>query len=202
MSRAVIILAVLVSSALAVEPAWHDNAPAFIWNASASAPIGLYRLAPAVPIGVGDLVIATPPTALATFLAERGYLPRGVPLIKRVLALAGATVCRIGATVAIDGHAYGTALERDSHGRPLPVWQGCRTLGQGEVFLMNSDVADSLDGRYFGPLPLTAITARALPVVTDDDGDGHFHWRTGDPGGASRPSSQPPAKELSHGTDR
>lgn len=202
MSRAVIVLAMLVSSTLLAEPTWHDNAPAFLWNASASAPIGLYRLAPASPVEVGDLVVVTPPAALADFLNGRGYLPRGVPLIKRVLALAGATVCRTGLTVTVGGHVSGTALERDSRGRPLPIWQGCRTLVDGDVFLMNSDVADSFDGRYFGPLSVTTVTPRALAVFTDDDGDGHFHWHIGDPADVPRPLLQPPAQELSHGTDR
>lgn len=35
-------------------------APRLVWNASASAPIGLYDLAPPHPLTVGDLVAALP----------------------------------------------------------------------------------------------------------------------------------------------
>jgi type IV secretory pathway protease TraF len=42
---------------------------------------------------------------------------------------------------------------------------------------MNPSVPDSLDGRYFGPLPTTAIVARAVPLWTDEAGDGRFVWR-------------------------
>lgn len=181
MSRTAIALTMLVACTLIAEPWWREGGPAFIWNASASVPIGLYRLAPAGHIAVPDLVVVAPPEPLASFLAERGYLPRGVPLIKRVLAVAGDTVCRHGATVTAFDHAYGEARERDSLGRLLPSWQGCRTLAEGEVFLMNWDTADSFDGRYFGPLPVAAIVARALPVWTDAEGDGRFHWHVGDP---------------------
>lgn len=184
MSRAAIIATMFAAGALVAEPAWRDGGPAFIWNASASVPIGLYRLAPAGRIAVADLVVVAPPEPLATFLAERGYLPRGVPMLKRVLALAGDTVCRRGATIVAYDHAYGIARERDSRGRPLPVWQGCRTLADGEVFLMNWDAPDSLDGRYFGPLPCTTIVARALPVWTDAERDGRFHWHATDPADA------------------
>ncbi|RUV53924.1 S26 family signal peptidase, partial [Mesorhizobium sp. M5C.F.Ca.IN.020.14.1.1] len=59
-------------------------------------------------------------------------------------------------------------------------WQGCRTLAEDEVFLMNWDAADSLDSRYFGPLPASSITARAIPIWTDADGDSHFHWHVDD----------------------
>jgi conjugative transfer signal peptidase TraF len=181
MSRTAITLTMLASCALVAEPAWRDSGPAFVWNASPSAPIGLYRLAPVSHIEGPDLVVVAPPEPLASFLAERGYLPRGVPLIKRVLAVAGDHVCRHGPTIIAFDHPYGAARERDSLGRPLPSWQGCRTLAEGEVFLMNWDAADSFDGRYFGPLPVTAIVARALPVWTDAEGDGRFHWHVGDP---------------------
>jgi len=42
---------------------------------------------------------------------------------------------------------------------------------------MNPDAADSLDGRYFGPLADTTVIGRATPVWTDEDGDDRFVWR-------------------------
>ena len=42
---------------------------------------------------------------------------------------------------------------------------------------MNWQVPDSLDGRYFGPLPATTVIGRAIPLYTDEDGDGRFIWR-------------------------
>ena len=129
----------------------------------------------------GVQLILLPPDDLATFLAERGYLPRGVPLIKRVLALPGTEICRHGATVVAYDHAYGEAQPRDHSGRDLPQWQGCRVIAEGEVFLMNWDAPDSLDGRYFGPLPRSAVTARVTPIFIDEYGDGRFCWRFTDP---------------------
>ena len=62
-------------------------------------------------------------------------------------------------------------------GRDLPVWQGCRVIGDGEIFLMNWEVGDSLDGRYFGPIPASSVIGRALPLWTDEEGDGRYEWR-------------------------
>lgn len=180
MSHRAIVVTMLASAALVAAPALFDYAPAFIWNASASVPIGLYRLASAERPAIGDYVVVSPPEPLAVFLAERRYLPLGVPLIKRVLGLAGATICRRGATIIAYDHAYGEARGRDRLGRPLPVWQGCRRLAESEIFLMNWDAPDSLDGRYFGSLPVSSIVARALPLWTDADGDGRFQWHLGD----------------------
>jgi conjugative transfer signal peptidase TraF len=184
MSRRATILTMLTAAALVAAPAWFGYAPAFIWNASASVPIGLYRLAPAERLNIGDYVVVAPPAPLAAFLAERGYLPLGVSLIKRVLALPGAKVCRQGLTIFAYEHAYGAAREHDRLGRPLPDWQGCRALADDEIFLMNWDAPDSLDGRYFGPLPTSSIVARALPLWTDPEADGRFQWQIGDPADA------------------
>jgi len=138
--------------------------PVYVWNASASVPLGLYSLEPSNTRYVGELVAVVPPEPLATFLAEGSYLPRGIPMLKHVLALPGQTVCRQGATVFVDGIAMGSARERDGRGRPLPIWNGCRVIGGGELFLMNWQSADSLDGRYFGLIPSSAIVAHAHPI--------------------------------------
>jgi conjugative transfer signal peptidase TraF len=148
-----------------------------IWNASASAPIGFYTIAPADRLEVPELVAVDPPGLLATFLAARGYVPVGVPLMKRVRAVAGQTVCRTGLAITVDGVEAGAALERDRAGRDLPGWQSCKRVPNGAVFLMNSDVRDSLDGRYFGLTPTNQIIGRAFPLWTDEDGDGRFVWR-------------------------
>jgi conjugative transfer signal peptidase TraF len=140
--------------------------PRFVWNASESVPIGLYSVEPVGQLAVTNLVVVVPPQSLAAFLAERGYLPLGVPLIKRVLALPGQSVCRNERTITVDGIEMGTALAHDRRGRALPVWKGCRAIAQGEIFLMNWDEPASLDGRYFGPIPVSAIVGRANPLWT------------------------------------
>jgi len=148
-----------------------------IWNATASAPVGFYTVEPADRIEVPELVAVMPPEPLARFMVERGYVGRGVPLLKRVLGLPGQRVCRNGRTITVDGIEMGDALERDRMGRDLPVWQGCRVIGDSELFLMNWDVRDSLDGRYFGPIPASSVIGRALPLWTDEEGDGRYEWR-------------------------
>jgi conjugative transfer signal peptidase TraF len=144
-------------------------APKLLWNASASVPIGLYVVRRASPLRIGELVVVTPPEPLAQFFAARRYLPLGVPLVKHVLALPGQTVCRTRRAIVVDGITVGEALERDRLGRALPDWQGCRALTPGEVFVMNTVPPDSLDGRYFGPLPLTTIIGRADPIWTREE---------------------------------
>jgi type IV secretory pathway protease TraF len=97
--------------------------------------------------------------------------------LKRVAAVPGQRVCRTGLAITVDGVPMGDALDRDRRGRPLPVWQGCRSVATGDLFLMNPDVRDSLDGRYFGPIPARGVIGRAIPLYTDEAGDGRFIWR-------------------------
>lgn len=161
----------LVAAAAVVLIAVPDpgqNRPMLVWNASASVPIGLYAILPWGSSRVGDLVVVRPPHDLSQWLADAGYLGRDLPLLKHLAARAGAEVCRQAGTIRIGGAAVAIARNHDRLGRPLPVWDGCRTLVAGEVFLLNANEAASLDGRYFGPLGADTILGRAIPLWTRD----------------------------------
>ena len=143
--------------------------PRYIWNASNSVPIGLYRVAPAGKLSVTELVAVQPPDPLAAFLDLNDYLPYGVPMLKRIVALPGQVVCRTGLIITVDNLEMGQARARDHRNRPLPAWQGCRIIGEGDVFVMNWQSEHSLDGRYFGPLPASAVIGRVVPVWTHEE---------------------------------
>lgn len=154
----------------------HPPAPRWLWNASGSAPVGLYRIEPTAQLRRGDLIAIRPPTAVGAFLDKRKYLPGGLPLLKRVAALPGARVCRSGVFVTVDGVGVARALPRDRAGRPLPIWHGCRVVGAGEIFLINAAPL-SLDSRYFGPLSTIGLIGIAHPLATRDSDSGALRWR-------------------------
>ncbi|PXA86243.1 S26 family signal peptidase [Nostoc sp. 3335mG] len=124
-------------------------APRLLWNASASAPIGLYVVEPGIMAQVGDMVVARPPADAAKLAASRGYLPIGVPLVKRAAAGPGDQVCASGTSIMIDGQAVARRRSTDERGRRMPWWSGCRSLREGQYFLLMADVPASFDGRYF-----------------------------------------------------
>ena len=169
MTRAGLFLVMALATMGVGYPALTPMPIKLLWNASASAPIGFYTIDFGRPFEVTDLVAVDAPELLATFLADRGYLPKGVPLLKRILGVSGQTVCRSNLTITVDGVEMGDALERDREGRDLPDWQGCRRIPTGEVFLMNWQSVASFDGRYFGPIPTSAVIGRALPVWTREE---------------------------------
>ncbi|MEZ5831655.1 MAG: S26 family signal peptidase [Dongiaceae bacterium] len=139
--------------------------PRLVWNASASAPIGLYWRPDGAP-SRGDLVLARAPLWARTLAAERRYLPLNVPVIKRVAAVSGDVVCAAGDAIFIDDRFVAQRLAADRMGRPLPTWEGCETLGTGEFFLLMADVRDSFDGRYFGVTERRNIIGRLVPLWT------------------------------------
>jgi type IV secretory pathway protease TraF len=103
-----------VLSTISVKPTTH-----YLWNASESAPVGLYLIQPTGRLFVTELLAVEPPEPLATFLADGRYLPRGIPMLKRVLALPGHSRRRsVPHELAVGGLAgwtilRGTANERD-----------------------------------------------------------------------------------------
>lgn len=179
MNRRYLSATVVVASffgAAFVAVAWLAPAPRLLWNASASAPIGLYSIERDASPRVGDLVAIRPPASLGAYLAARNYLPLGVPLLKRVAALPGARACRSGVFVTVDGRAVARALARDRLGRPLPVWLGCHIVGTHELFLVNA-APDSLDGRYFGPVSAAGLLGTAHPILTRTHPAAPLRWR-------------------------
>ena len=117
-------VAVAVGAALAIcAIAFSNSAPRralLVWNASASAPVGLYRVVRESTVSRGDLVLAIPNHSVAVFAAGRGYLPMGVPLVKRVAAIEGDTVCARGNGIFVNRLRLATRLLADNKGRTLP----------------------------------------------------------------------------------
>lgn len=166
MSRTAILVGMLLATGVILVATITAPRPRVIWNASASLPIGLYAVQRIDRPKIGDLVFARTPDDWTLEFEARGYLPAGVPLLKRVAAASGSTVCRNETRITIDGVFAATAQHHDRYGRPLPVWRDCHRLGADEVFLLIAEHPASLDGRYLGPTPLSSIIGRATPLWT------------------------------------
>lgn len=151
-------LALALGATIALDPS-----PRLVWNPSESAPRGLYSVRPHAPLRRGDFVLAWAPPHARDLAARRGYLPRNVPLIKRVSALEGDRVCAQGSMILVNGKPVAERRATDRAGRPLPAWHGCARLRRGMLLLLMPH-ADSFDGRYFGPSELGSVVGRAEPL--------------------------------------
>lgn len=136
-------------------------APRLVWNASASAPIGLYAVAPGANIDPGDMIVARAPDPWRTMAAQRRYIPANVPLVKRVAAVAGDEICALGAQIYRNGILLAKRRATDAKGRIMPWWSGCIRLRGRQLFLLMSNSPASFDGRYFGVTEGTLVIGKA-----------------------------------------
>ena len=153
------IVAVLMSSLAEV--------PFLIYNASGSAPLGFYYLERRMP-SRGELAVFEPPPGIELLIMAHRILPVSVPLLKEIVAAGGDEICRakepVG-TISINGKVVAEVLEKDAEGRPLPSWEGCMRLVEGEYFLLQPH-PHSFDSRYFGPVLRCDILGVARPLWT------------------------------------
>ena len=140
--------------------------PRLVYNPSESAPPGWYVIHPSSDVQLGDYVIVRLPRDIATFAAQRRYLPLGVPVLKRVVATQGHWVCVVDGRVLIDGLAVARTRSLDGRHHSLTAWSHCRRLLPGELFLLNSESLSSFDSRYFGPVDMSFVRGRATPLKT------------------------------------
>ena len=135
-------------------------------NSSPSMPEGLYVRTWQRP-AVGRIVGVVPPAALLVYWRRA---PRTAPavLLKPVAAAGGDRVCRTGDHIAVNDRVMPAVsiFRTDFHGVPLPVWQDCRRLHAGELFLLAPRVPTSLDSRYAGPVPAASIEGVYRPCWT------------------------------------
>jgi conjugative transfer signal peptidase TraF len=83
-----------------------------------------------------------------------GSCPDGsMPLIKRVVGVAGDLVTATDAGIDINGQPVPNSrpLDLDTKGRALPHLRGSFTLKQGEIWAAGEH-PNSFDSRYFGPV--------------------------------------------------
>ena len=143
-------------------------------NLSGSMPIGLYRVSNRPPVK-GAMVLACLPAGVAVFARSRGYVPNGrcpgatAPIGKVILALAGDSVQVTAEGLLLNGRPVRNTrpLAVDAAGRSLRRFpDGTYVVGQDEVWLYSPYSKRSFDSRYFGPLHVSSIRSRVLPLWT------------------------------------
>lgn len=166
MTRRMLLVCIGVGIAALGAPAVVQMQARVVYNPTDSVARGWYWIGPSDALHVGSVVLVRLPDGVATFAAQRGYLPASVPLLKRVGAVAPQVVCVRHGVVHFDSVAVAAVRMHDSAHRPMPFWTQCRPLVSGEMFLLSNTNPASFDSRYFGPLNPSAVIGSAQPLWT------------------------------------
>ena len=140
--------------------------PKIIYNPSSSAPRGWYAVKSPTDLHRGDFALVRLPAPIARIADERRYLPKSIPLLKQVGAVAGDRVCERQGFVRVNDVVMARSLLRDGAGRPLGAWNECRALRDQELFLIGLSNAASFDSRYYGPVSVDSVIGVAIPLWT------------------------------------
>lgn len=129
--------------------------------------MGLYTVQTDQPLARGDMVAATLVEPYRSLAITRRYLPSEVPLIKRIAAVSGDTVCAKADQIIINQRRVAVRKRIDTQKRALPYWQGCIKLGVRQYFLLMEKHAASFDGRYFGIIEAQNIIGKVRLLWPD-----------------------------------
>ncbi|MGH6707976.1 MAG: S26 family signal peptidase [Bradyrhizobium sp.] len=163
------VLAAMSASVVLMFVSFGNRTPLVIYNATGSAPLGFYYLENRLP-DRGETAVVQPPPLIELMIVSRGILPPAIPLLKQIGALGGDEVCRSKDPVhaiTINGKVVAETFDNDRQGRPLPEWEGCMKLIDGEFFLLQPHPL-SFDSRYFGPVMRCDVLGVAKPIWTWD----------------------------------
>lgn len=161
-----LLLVMIVGIGLVALPSRLWATAKLIYNPSSSAPLGWYLVQATTDIHRGEFAVVRLPAPIAALADERKYLPKTVPLLKSVAAVAGDQVCEQQGVVQINDAVVARSLQRDGSGRELMAWTGCQKLRAGDLFLLGTTNDASFDSRYYGPLFASSVIGKAIPVWT------------------------------------
>jgi conjugative transfer signal peptidase TraF len=167
-SRGSVLVATIASMAVCASllPPFLNSPHRLFFNPSPSAPKGWYWLASSPAFELGSFAVSLLPAPAAALADNRHYIPRTIPVLKKIAAASGDRVCESAGRVIINGRFMARAVTRDGESRNLTPWEGCRTLAPGEYFLLNTGSPQSFDSRYFGPVSEPMLIGTALPLWT------------------------------------
>lgn len=175
---AVRLLAVLLAFDVGV---WAAHAAGVRVNATASMPLGLYRIRPlgTTPLRRGVLVAICPSEAALAVALPRHYLKPGPcaggvePFLKEVAAVPGDRIVVSNEGERVNGTALPNSgrLAGDCAGLPIPhIPDGAYRIAPGTVWLYAPSPA-SWDSRYYGADPVRNVVGVATPILLVGQGN-------------------------------
>lgn len=134
-------------------------------NLTPSEKLGIYLLTPLKTNPMpGDLVLFAVPNQAKPYILGRGWMKEGGMLLKHIGAVKGDKVLIDEESIFINGKYIGPVSQNDSKGLPLPKLRGEFKIKPDHFLPIATNIPNSFDGRYFGPVPYKLIKGEAIPI--------------------------------------
>ena len=169
MGRLIVIGLLAIGATSAATTAVLD-APLVLRNISPSSPLGVYRHVGALPKPGDYMAFEAAGAGFGRITWATGLPMPAISILKPAAAFPGDRVCfdPETETYRINEGAPIALQERHWQGRLLPIWRGCRDLADDEYFAYADLIPNSLDSRFYGPVPRSAVIGAYRPVWIDE----------------------------------
>ena len=129
-----------------------------------SMPEGYYLTYSTQDITRDDNVLFKPNERIQQFIVDHGWLPKGVPLLKRIVGIPGDKLCIKQQKVSINNKTIAIITDKDSKGNLLPVFQFCGVIARNQYFVQGIANDHSFDSRYYGLILGNQIISKAIKL--------------------------------------
>ncbi|WP_440617200.1 signal peptidase I [Cysteiniphilum sp. 6C5] len=136
----------------------------FIQQLTPSMPEGWYFTYPVADYHKGDNVVFIPNQQTEHYILTRKWLPRNIPLLKKIVGVPGDLLCIKGQNVYINEQWIGKIYQTDGKGNMLPVFQFCGKIPKGRYFMQGVANPHSFDSRYYGLVDKSQIMSKAVKL--------------------------------------
>ena len=136
----------------------------FVHQLTPSMPEGWYFTYPVSSYYRGDNVVFSPDKQTENYILARKWLPKDIPLLKKIVGIPGDFLCIKQQNVYINGELLGKVYEMDDKGNALPVFSFCGKIAKDEYFMQGVANAHSFDSRYYGLVNKAQIMSKAVKL--------------------------------------
>lgn len=139
----------------------------FIFNRTASLPLGFYIVIPKRTYQIGDIVAFKCPPPFEAIAVERGWIKKDELMLKKIGALFGDEYRILPNHQFIANQKYvGQVIEKDKNDKDMPSIGIGSFIVKENKFLPIGENPRSFDGRYFGDVFLSDIRYTVYPLFT------------------------------------
>ena len=136
----------------------------FIKQVTPSMPEGWYFTYPTDELQKGDNVVFIPNKQTEDYILSRKWLPRNIPLLKKIVGIPGDYLCIKEGATYINEKWVAKIYSQDSNGDALPVFKYCANIPKDQYFMQGIGNPHSFDSRYYGLVRKDQIRSKAVKL--------------------------------------